>query len=311
VAVFDSGVGPHPWLGERFVLRDPQVLGTSIGVPGLTGTGEPTGSGDELVGELGDDAGHGTFIAGLVRQACPDALVLSVRLFGDDGEVDESDLLRSLQLLALRHLLGVNCEAGYQPVDVLSLSLGYYHEQPEDSAFDALLHGPLALLGRWGVCVVVSAGNDATSRPAYPAAFAPYDGGSVPDDERQVPVAAVGALNPDGSIAMFSNDGPWVGYLRPGAALVSTFPTTYDASEAASHELLNAAGEWRRSLDPDNYLAGFAVWSGTSFSAPVFAGQVALALQAEFESGDTGTDAASAVARGRRVLADLPKRALA
>ena len=102
-----------------------------------------------------------------------------------------------------------------------------------------------------------------------------------------------------------------LGYLRPGAALVSTFPTTYDASQAASHELLNAAGEWRRSLDPDNYLAGFAVWSGTSFSAPFFAVQVALALQAEFESGDTGTDAASAVARGSRVLADLPKRALA
>ncbi len=126
-----------------------------------------------------------------------------------------------------------------------------------------------------------------------------------------MPVAAVGALNPDGSIAMFSNDGPWVQYLRPGAALVSTFPTTYDASQAASHELLTAAGEWRRSFDPDNYLAGFAVWSGTSFSAPVFAGQVALALQLEFERGDVGSDPASAVARARRVLADQPKRALA
>ncbi len=180
VAVFDTGVGQHPWLGERYVLRDPQVLGAQLGVPAASAQAEATGTEDLLVGELGDDAGHGTFIAGLIRQACPDALVLAVRLFGDDGTVDESELLRSLQLLALRHLLGVNGEDGYQPVDVLSLSLGYYHEQPEDSAFDALLHGPLELLGRWGVCVVVSAGNDATSRPAYPAAFAPYDGGSVP-----------------------------------------------------------------------------------------------------------------------------------
>ena len=49
----------------------------------------------------------------------------------------------------------------------------------------------------------------------------------------------------------------------------------------------------------------------TSFSAPVFAGQVALALQLEFERGDVGSDPASAVARARRVLADQPKRALA
>ena len=60
--------------------------------------------------------------------------------------------------------------------------------------------------------------------------------------------------------------------------------------------------------DPDNYLAGFAIWSGTSFAAPVFAGQVAAALQREFEGGDTGTDPAGAVARGRRVLDEQPQR---
>jgi subtilisin family serine protease len=307
VAVFDSGVGRHPWLGERHVLRDPQVLGTPIGLPSESAAAEMSGADDVLVGELGDDAGHGTFIAGLVRQACPDALLLAVRLFHGDGVVDESELLRALQLLAVRHLLGVNGEEGYQPVDVLSLSLGYYHEQPEDAAFDALLHGPLTLLGRYGVCVVVSAGNDATSRPAYPAAFAPYDGGSVADHEQRIPVAAVGALNPDGSVALFSNDGPWVHYLRPGAALVSTFPTTYDASQSPSNRLV-LDGEVRSSLDPDNYLAGFAIWSGTSFAAPVFAGQVAAALQREFERGDTGTDPASAVPRGRRVLDEQPRR---
>jgi len=261
------------------LIRDPQVLGTTIGLPAESAASEMSGAEDLLVGELGEDAGHGTFIAGLVRQACPDALLLAVRLFHGDGVVDESELLRALQLLAVRHLLGVNGEVGYEPVDVLSLSLGYYHEQPEDAAFDALLHGPLALLGRYGVCVVVSAGNDATSRPA----------------------------NPDGSIAMFSNDGPWVRYLRPGAALVSTFPTTYDASQSASNQVV-INGEVRRSLDPDNYLAGFAIWSGTSFAAPVFAGQVAAALQREFERGDTGTDPAGAVARGRRVLDEQPQR---
>jgi subtilisin family serine protease len=308
VAVFDSSVGEHPWLGPEHVVRDPEVLGTVIGLPPDPAPVEASGTTEGLVGELGEDAGHGTFIAGLIRQGCPDALVLAVRLFQSDGVVDESELLRSLQLLTLRHLLGVNGADGYAPVDVVSLSLGYYHEQPEDAAFDALLHGPLALLGRYGVCVVVSAGNDATIRPAYPAAFAPYDGGSVPDDEKCIPVSAVGALNPDRSIAMFSNDGPWVHYLRPGAALVSTFPITYNASQSASNQVLTSGGEVRRSLDPDNYSAGFAVWSGTSFSAPVFAGEVAEHLQREFEAGDASTDPTAAVARGRRVLDGLPKR---
>jgi hypothetical protein len=79
--------------------------------------------------------------------------------------------------------------------------------------------------------------------------------------------------------------------------LESTFPTTYDASQSAGNQVV-INGEVRRSLDPDNYLAGFAIGSGTSFAA----------LQREFEHGDAGTDPAAAVARGRRVLDAQPQR---
>jgi subtilisin family serine protease len=121
-------------------------------------------------------------------------------------------------------------------------------------------------------------------------------------------VSTVGALNPDGSTALFSNDGPWVGYLRPGASLVSTMPVTYDAAREPSHEIAGSDGEVRAALDPDDFSSGFGVWSGTSFSAPVFAGEVAAALASSYQAGDTDQETSTAVARMARLLAGRPGR---
>ena len=297
-------MGEHPWLGPDVVTRAPEVLDTAIGL----GPEDPEelrrGTSDLMLGELEPDSGHGTFIAGLVHQACPDAHLLDVRLYGGSGMVTEAELLRSLQLLALRQVLAVSDGEDLAPVDVLTMSLGYYHELPGDAAFDALLAGPLELLGRYGVAVVVSAGNDASSRPIYPAALAPYPGGVVHDAPDRVPVTAVGALNPDRTVALFSNDGPWVRYLRPGAALVSTMPTTYDAALEPSHQVTNARGETRAALDPDDFSSGFGVWSGTSFAAPVFAGQLAAA----WDATEREPELAARVTRMRGVLEQMPGR---
>jgi subtilisin family serine protease len=276
VALLDCGVVDHPWLDSNHVERNPEVLGQQLGLP--VEPSDLTGMSDALIGDLQAEAGHGTFIAGLIRQACPDAKILSVKVFGGDGVVAEGQLLRSLQLLALRQALAVNGDTSVDPVDVVSMSLGYYHEQPEDAAFDALLLGPIAMLGALGATVVVSAGNDATVRPMYPAAFTPHKNGLVQAAREALPVIAVGATNPNTSVALFSNEGPWVRARRPGAALVSSYPQTFDASGQPVAELITPAGEWRSTLDPDDYSAGFAVWSGTSFAAPVLAGQIAAQL---------------------------------
>ena len=181
---------------------------------------------------------------------------------------------------------------------MVSLSLGYYHEQPEDGAFDALLLGPIGC----------SAG---TAPPWWSLpATTPPAGRSIPRRSRRTPAArsrttrpscrsrAVGALNPDGTIALFSNDGPWVRFLRPGAALVSTMPTTYDALAGADERgrSTRAASGARRSTRTTS-AAGFGVWSGTSFAAPVFAGEVAAALlDARYHDGDDdASDARTAV----------------
>ena len=51
-------------------------------------------------GSLDSDAGHGTFIAGLIRQQCPDADILAMRIMAGDGVVPESDVLDALHMLA-------------------------------------------------------------------------------------------------------------------------------------------------------------------------------------------------------------------
>jgi len=120
-----------------------------------------------------------------------------------------------------------------------------------------------------GVIIVAAAGNFATVRPFYPAAFAPRY-----TDPHVAPLLSVGALNPNGSVALFSDDGPWVSCFATGAAVVSTSPPPRPAAASPSSLWTPApAGPGRRRLR-----SGFAVWSGTSFAAPAVAATLAVAL---------------------------------
>ncbi len=172
-------------------------------------------------------AGHGTFIAGLIHQACPDADIVSWRVVGSEGPIVESDMVKALKdiaQVARRHRDG---EAGGHPIDVLNLSLGYYHETPEDELFDPTMYGILRELGECGVVVVllgrqrrdgasdVPGGLGAVERPAQTI---------VQAEQTVVPIVSVGALNPNGTDALFSNAGPWVRAHAQGASVMSTLP---------------------------------------------------------------------------------------
>jgi hypothetical protein len=137
-----------------------------------------------------------------------------------------------------------------------------------------------------GVVVVAAAGNLASARRFYPAAFAlekAPDGG--------VPVISVGALNPNGTKAMFSNDGDWVTAFALGAAVVSTYPVDVDGSRTPELRIpvnRRPPGDspGRESLDADHYVYGHALWSGSSFAAPYLA---ALIIRSMLEGAeDTG-----------------------
>ncbi len=310
-AVLDTGVRAHPWLdvtakagggydtdpngdgdgfieldhdiqdairaesesAEAFDDRPRQVIRRPWDTPVTT---------DPLLGELASDTGHGTFISGIVRQLAPDARVLAIRIMHGDGAVYEGDLLCALHELANRVAAA---QAGGDPakmVDVVSLSLGYFSEA-SDAAFDSALWQAIEALLGMGVVVVAAAGNFATSRRFYPAAFTQRP---VPAD--QVPLISVGALNPNGSKAMFSDGGHWVTAWASGAAVVSTLPTDINASRTSELRMRAHPGNpmppgvslpgFRAALDPDDYSGGFGVWSGTSFSAPLLAAEIVRSL---------------------------------
>ncbi|MGH3488637.1 MAG: S8 family serine peptidase [Actinopolymorphaceae bacterium] len=303
VAVLDSGLQTHlpGWIDiseqadgqDTFATVDTSLqhavaavsaADPDAGAPVISGPWDSPYTEEPLVGEVATHYGHGTFIAGIVRQVAPDAQVRSTRVMHSDGVVEEGTLLAAL------HLLAADVEAAVQagkprPVDVLSLSLGYFDEGPPDEV-TPLLAGIIGELAALGVAVVAAAGNFATSRRFYPAAFS-----ELVTVEGSVPVLGVGALNPNGTVALFSDDGTWVNCWATGSAVVSTFPTIPSGSaQAANAPEHLTAGLARETLDPDDFTSGFAVWSGTSFATPVVAAKLALALQHGVDDPAVGVD---------------------
>ena len=68
-----------------------------------------------------------------------------------------------------------------------------------------------------------------------------------------MPVISVGALNPNGTKAVFSNDGTWVTAWALGAAVVSTYPVDINASRTPELRMPSTdpgARPGRESLDP-------------------------------------------------------------
>jgi subtilisin family serine protease len=297
VVVLDSGIGTHPWFTDGFLRvranAQAAVVAVSANNPGPAITGPEDGpvTDEPLIGALASHYGHGTFIAGIIRQIAPMAQVSMVRVMHSDGIAYESELMAALESIladARRRAAG---DLSAEPVDVLSLSLGYFHEEGE--TLSAHLLPALDELSALGVVVVAAAGNFATHRPFYPAAFAPRYA-----ERAGAPLLSVGALNPNASVALFSDDGPWVNCFATGAAVVSTFPVTAEGSRQPDYSVGDGA---RQGLDLDDYASGFAVWSGTSFAAPAVAAHVATALyqQAGTDPG-LGLDTAGADAAVRR-----------
>jgi subtilisin family serine protease len=182
VAVLDTGITPHPWF-----------TGTQWWREVTTAQLDPVAANCDY--ELDAQAGHGTFVAGVVLQKAPNTQLWIERVLDDIGICDELELLHSLARIQRRE------KATDTRVDVVNLSLGGYAHADHPSPLVA------ESLRRFGshTVIVTAAGNNGSDRPFWPAALKDC--------------VAVGAK------AQFSDRGWWVDASAPGVDVAGPFPS--------------------------------------------------------------------------------------
>jgi hypothetical protein len=257
----NGGAGVLVYIADTGLLTD--AAGTHPWLQGVTGDVDPLpqpAPGKPQV--IPPYAGHGTFVAGVVRSMAPAAGVIVINAFKIAGSTLESDLVKRLN------------DALSQPVDIfhLSISCTTYKSQPL-IGIEAWLG---FLQGYKGAVCVVAAGNDGDSKRHWPAASA----GAV----------SVGALAADWrSRARFSDYGSWVDVYAPGRDLVNAYATGAYTCYVPPYD-----GQVRN-------FYGMATWSGTSFSTPIVTGLIAARMSRTGENGRQAADALLAQARRQAI----------
>ena len=196
-------------------------------------------------------AGHGTFVAGLVREVAPRAEIAVYQASDSDGIAKEETVACAM----IRAVI----EDGAQ---IVNLSLGC---QTQDNMPPIAIQAALEIITEWArerdrdILVVAAAGNSGDATPSWPAAF------SSPTFPTVVSVAG---LTPKVQPAPWSTRGYWVTCSTIGQGLLSTYVQGQDPPQP------NGPGQV---FGPDSW----AVWSGTSFAAPQIAGALARRYQDE------------------------------
>jgi subtilisin family serine protease len=199
-------------------------------------------------GELDFEAGHGTFVAGVIGQVAPGAKVLARRAIDTWGVTDD---------VAVAEAVGRAIADG---AHIVNLSLGGYAMDGAPPIALATVVGGAKKQQDGGVVFVAAAGNDAIDRPFYPAA--------LPE------VIGVAALGSKRRRAAFSNFGPWVDASAEGERLLSTFVT--------GTVMTDSDGDGRH----DEFDEPYAHWSGTSFAAPQVSAAIAVRMSETGESAE-------------------------
>ncbi|RMH18566.1 MAG: hypothetical protein D6696_12785, partial [Acidobacteria bacterium] len=172
--VVAGGGEPLPLNGTMAPLFDPVLTGPLSGL------------------ELPPFFGHGTMVAGLVRLVAPEARIMPLRVFDDDGSGHLFDVVRAIYF------------AVDNGAEVINLSFGI--DEPSPALLQAINYAR-----QKGVVCVAAAGNDGGRERIYPAAFGTSLG--------------VAATDLDDRLGDFSNYGSGlVSVAAPGVGVISAFP---------------------------------------------------------------------------------------
>jgi subtilisin family serine protease len=163
---------------------------------------------------------HGTMCAGVIAAIAPDAAIMPLRVFDDNGSTDVFSIVKAIHY------------AREHGVQVMNMSFGL------DGNYKAV-QSAITAAQNANVTIVASAGNANTSVAQYPAA---YSG-----------VISVAAIDNGDRKASFSNYGTWVTVDAPGVNVISTFPGGYyglASGTSFSAPMVAAEAALIRSLTP-------------------------------------------------------------
>ncbi len=200
---------------------------------------------------------HGTWASGVVAArpqaqqgvfgVAPQAKILPVRVFGLKGEITEERLIEAIGYSAAR---GVN---------VINMSLGGLlpSQGLTDQVFKVLDANPK-------LTIVASAGNDSLDGVSFPAA--------IPG------VISVGATSMEGARSFYSSFGGRLDVVAPGGETQTVqqggiLTTGGTALSGFWQGMTPPDSGWGMALDPQG---SYVQVQGTSFSAPIVSGVVAL-----------------------------------
>jgi hypothetical protein len=222
--------------------------------------------------------GHANFVAGVIAQGCPTAIIDIVSHNGSFVENDSGgapDTPIPTEASVARSLY--EAMSGSTPPDLVNLGFAF-PTLPDIPPVGAPTNGPTswtfkAVLDRTKgskTLVIAPTGNQNSSVKQYPAALHL----AYPDR-----VIGVGSVHPKGSgptwsKSLFSNFGTWVTCCAHGEDVHSAFVTFSGQTEEAE-----TSGPDVGTQTPKDF-HGWASWDGTSFAAPKVVAAIAKAMSA-------------------------------
>lgn len=206
-----------------------------------------------------DTNGHGTAVAsiaagstatgGLMSGVAPKATLISIKIAQANGGAYPSDLYNGIVTAAQRSAQVINVSYGSFMTPSTSTSYAYYNYQ---------LVSAINAAAAKGAIIVFAGGNSSTTflSNLNQAGFS---------DDALRRIVFVGSVNSSNSLSWFSN--------KPGS---STFKSTTGASTSLSSLWIMAPGENIVAPAIQYGSTAYGYWTGTSMSAPIVAGALAL-----------------------------------